>query len=131
MVQAKVKESLSTSPPPAFRFKEADKATLAPAAGGFCEAQVGGVFLYTFQVRVVVLVPFVIVASKVLAPAVKADDRTLTELPATPKSLPFNFQVVEQVASLGIALKSVETVPTFDTLTVVVLGLLEVTEQSF
>lgn len=74
-VQEKVSGFEFALAPVAVKLSEFGKATELPVAAGVCEAQVGGVFLFTVQVRVAVLVPFESVATNVLAPAFKADDK--------------------------------------------------------
>lgn len=126
-----VKASESASDPFAVKLMEDVRATEFPTATGVCEAQVGAVFFVTVHERVTVLVPLVTVANKVLLPAFKVEDKISTVLLVVPTLEPFNCQVVEQLASLGITLNGVKVEPRADTLSDAVLGELEVTEQSF
>ena len=70
-------------------------------------------------------------ATRVFEPVFKADESTARELLVVPVAVPFNFQVVEQLASLGTTENVVLVEPTSDTLYVEVLGVADVTEQSF
>lgn len=88
-------------------------------------------FFATVHVRVTVLVPLVRLATRVFEPVFKADESTARELLVVPVAVPFNFQVVEQLASLGTTENVVLVEPTSDTLYVEVLGVADVTEQSF
>lgn len=81
--------------------------------------------------RVTVLVPLSNVAMSVLLPAFKLEDNTSTDKPAEPKLDPFKDQVTAQLESLGTVPNVVEVEPADATLTVAVLGELEVTEQLF
>lgn len=130
-VQAKVIGLPPASVAFAVKASVEPTATLEPLAAGFCEEQTGGVFFVTVQVRLTVLVPFVEEATSVLAPTLRSDERTPTEVLVPPTVLPLSVQVVRQFEALGTTLKLVSVEATEDTVMVAVLGVLELTVQSF
>lgn len=82
--------------------------TTEPVAAGVCEEQVGGVFLTTVHVCEADVVPLLTVATSVLLPVFRSDEAMVFVLDLPPDiGLPFNVQVVEQLASLGVTVNTV------------------------
>lgn len=99
-----VNESVSpfTSAPVAAKVCEPLTLIIVPAAAGVCDAHVGGVFLYTVHVFDVVLRPLLTVATKVLLPVLKLDDKSVCELEVPPTFEPFNVHVATHEGSLVV-----------------------------
>jgi hypothetical protein len=115
----------------AVKLSEAESATVAPVAAGLCDEHTGGVFFFTVQVRLTVLVPLVSVATNVLFPLFKSDDSKPSDVLVLLMGLPLRLQLVAQAEELGTTVKFETVEATEETVTVAVLGVLDVTEQSF
>jgi hypothetical protein len=74
-VQANVNGKLAADEPLAVKFKLPVSPTDDPVAAGVCDEQVGGVFFTTVQVCVAVLDPLLTVATSVLLPVLRAEDK--------------------------------------------------------
>lgn len=128
---AKVNASLSASLPVAVKVIDDGIATTAPVAAGDCVAQTGGVFLFTVQVRVAVLVPLLRVAMSVFAPALNCDERILTKADVADKATPFTCQETAQPESLGTTAKEFDVLEAAAIRVVDVDGVEDVKLQSF
>jgi hypothetical protein len=106
-------------------------ATELPVALGVCDAQVGGTFLITVQVRVFELVPFDSVATRVLAPVFNCDESRFSKLVVTPRLEPLSDHATVQLPSDDETPNEVDVAPTDETRTVAVDGELEAMAQTF
>jgi hypothetical protein len=115
----------------AVNANELGIATELPVAEGDCEAHVGATFLVTVHVLVLVLVPLLSEATKVLAPVLSCDESTSTKFTPVPKVVPFNDQVTAHVLSDGDTPKAVEVEARDETRTDAVEGEADAMAQAF